>query len=91
MAAQLTSTKGPPARGPPRWIDCATRPLPEPVSPFNEDGGQLPSGFPAHQQPPDLISHRLDLRALSDQLGQRIHGAPTLPLLFNLLVSFLPV
>jgi len=52
---------------------------------------QAPPGVAAHERPPDLISHRLDRRAFSDQIGQRIHGALTLPLLLNLLLKLLPV
>ena len=40
IAAQLTSTKGPPERGPARWRARATRPLPLPVSPWISTGGR---------------------------------------------------
>ncbi len=40
MAAQLTSTNGPRARAPARWIVAATSPLPVPVSPRTRMGGE---------------------------------------------------
>src|SRR5262245_49161980 len=39
MAAQLTSTNGPVARGPARWSSRATSPFPVPVSPWIRTGG----------------------------------------------------
>ncbi len=42
MAAQLTSTKGRPARGPPRCSIRARRPLPVPVSPSMRIAGRRP-------------------------------------------------
>ena len=69
----------------------ATSPLPLPVSPWRSTDGQAAAGLPAGDQAPDLIPDGLDRRALSHQLGQGIHRAPTLPLLLNSLLSFLPL
>src|SRR5262249_41285562 len=65
MAAQFRSTKGPPARGPDRWMAAATSPLPVPVSPSNRMGGRrrAPSSGRARSRP--ICSRRATIPGLA--------------------------